>query len=68
MSNPKMQNLEPLYELFSSYYKHLLKISFSVNASYCLTKFCRKNLLIASLIRNDSVDFGYFFSQFPDTI
>lgn len=31
MGNPKTKNLNPLKEFFSSYYKHLKKIFFSVD-------------------------------------
>lgn len=52
--NSKIKNLKILKKLISFNYKHLLKTSFSVHGSYFwLTKFCWKNFLMASLMRND---------------
>ena len=53
-SNPKMKNLKPLKELFSSYYKNFLKIFLSLNMScFCLKRFSQKIFLPASLMRNE---------------
>ena len=71
MSDAKTKNSIPLKERYSRSTKIIFWFFFSTDKSYFyLKRFCRKNFLMTSLMRNDQQYWfwAFFSSQFPDMI